>query len=175
MIPLPIDEHLPAVIGALSNGPCVAIRAPTGAGKTTRIPPALFNAGFAAGKQVVLLQPRRIAARAAAVRMAAEQGSALGSLVGYEVRFDRRSSASTKILAVTDGIFLRMLQADPLLERVGIVIFDEFHERNLNCDLALAIVRQVQSTVRPDLKIVVIVGDVAGANRGELSRQLSGR
>jgi ATP-dependent helicase HrpB len=156
MIPLPIDEHLPTVIGALTNGPCVAVRAPTGAGKTTRIPPALFNAGLAAGKQVLLLQPRRIAARAAAVRMAAEQGSALGTVVGYEVRFDRRSSAATKILAVTDGIFLRMLQADPLLEQVGIVVFDEFHERNLNCDLALAICRQVQSTVRPDLKIVVM-------------------
>src|SRR4051794_30232175 len=135
MIPLPIDEHLPAVIGALSNGPCVAIRAPTGAGKTTRVPPAIFRAGLAGGKQVMLLQPRRIAARAAAVRMAAEQGGALGTLgglVGYEVRFDRRASAATKILAVTDGVFLRMLQADPFLERVGVVVFDEFHERNLN-------------------------------------------
>src|SRR4051812_22227722 len=156
MIPLPIDEHLPAVISALQNGPCVAIRAPTGAGKTTRVPPAISKAGLAGGKQVVLLQPRRIAARAAAVRMATEQGGALGGLVGYEVRFDRRASAATKILAVTDGIFLRMLQADPFLERVGVVVFDEFHERNLNCDLALAIVRQVQNTVRPDLKIVVM-------------------
>jgi ATP-dependent helicase HrpB len=156
MKPLPIDDQLPALIDALANNSCAAVRAPTGAGKTTRVPPALLQAGQGAGKQIVLLQPRRIAARAAAARMAEEHGTPLGSTIGYEVRFERRASGATTILAVTDGVFLRMLQADPFLERVGTIIFDEFHERNLNADLALGIVRQVQTSVRPDLKLIVM-------------------
>ena len=161
MQPLPIDQHLPAIIAALTAHSCAVLRAETGAGKTTRVPPSLFDAGLAADKQIVLLQPRRLAARAAAARISQERGTKLGDETGYEVRFDRRTSRATRILAVTDGVFIRMLQSDPLLERVGIVIFDEFHERSLNSDLALAMVRRVQTEVRPDLKILVMSATLA--------------
>ena len=111
--------------------------------------------------QIVLLQPRRIAARAAAARISQERGTALGHFAGYEVRFDRRAGRDTRILAVTDGVFVRMLADDPLLERIGIVIFDEFHERTLNTDLALAMVRRVQQEVRPDLKLLAMSATLA--------------
>ena len=146
--------------------------AATGAGKTTRVPPALLDAGLAGDQQIILLQPRRIAARAAAARISQERGTALGNLAGYEVRFDRRAGRDTRILAVTDGVFVRMLADDPLLERVGIVIFDEFHERTLNTDLALAMVRRVQQEVRPDLKAARHVGHVGCPADGAVSRQL---
>ena len=161
MLPLPIDEHLPAVIAALQDHSCLVLCAATGAGKTTRVPPALFDAGLVGDRQIVLLQPRRIAARAAAARISQERGTALGEFAGYEVRFDRRTSRNTRILAVTDGVFVRMLADDPLLERVGIVIFDEFHERSLNSDLALAMVRRVQQEVRPDLKLIAMSATLA--------------
>ena len=161
MLPLPIDEHLPAVVAALQRHSCLVLCAATGAGKTTRVPPALFDAGLAGDRQIVMLQPRRIAARAAAARISHERGTALGEFAGYEVRFDRRTSRNTRILAVTDGVFVRMLADDPLLERVGIVIFDEFHERSLNSDLALAMVRRVQQEVRPDLKVVAMSATLA--------------
>jgi len=154
--PLPIDEVLPDLLAALRTNSSVVLKAPTGAGKTTRVPPAIFDAGLAGEGSVVMLEPRRIAARASARRIAFERGTQLGREVGYRVRFDEQVSAATRICVVTDGILLRRLQADPFLEGISVVIFDEFHERNLNCDLALGMVRRVQQTVRPDLKLVVM-------------------
>ncbi len=160
---LPIDDVLPQITAALRSAASVVIRAPTGAGKTTRIAPALLDAGLAGARQVILLQPRRVAARAAAARMSAERGKPLGDEVGYHVRFESRSGRQTRILVATEGVFLRWLQDDPFLERAGIVIFDEFHERNLNTDLALAMTRRVQQTVRPDLRMVVMSATLEAA------------
>lgn len=154
--PLPIDEVLPQLLSALRESQSVVLKAPTGAGKTTRVPPAVLDAGLAGNGSVFMLEPRRIAARASARRIAYERGVRLGDEVGYRVRFDEQVSDATRMHVVTDGILLRRLQSDPFLEGIGVVIFDEFHERNLNCDLALGMVRRVQQTVRPDLKIVVM-------------------
>jgi ATP-dependent helicase HrpB len=155
-LPLPIDEVLPQVVAALREHSALVLRAETGAGKTTRVPPALLDAGVAGEGQIVVLQPRRLAARAAATRIAFERGSPLGNEVGYQVRFDRRASAATRLLIVTEGVFVRRLRDDPFLEGVSIVVFDEFHERSLDADLALAMTRRVQREVRNDLKIVVM-------------------
>ncbi|MFL6237327.1 MAG: ATP-dependent helicase HrpB [Thermoanaerobaculia bacterium] len=158
--PLPIDEALPALIAALREGPAAVLIAPTGAGKTTRVPPALLAAGIGEGRRIVMLEPRRIAARAAARRMAEEGGQesqwTLGREVGYQVRFERRAGPETRILVVTEGILVQRLQADPFLEDVGAVIFDELHERNLQTDLSLAMARRVQRDARPDLKLLAM-------------------
>ncbi|HVK15114.1 MAG TPA: ATP-dependent helicase HrpB, partial [Gemmataceae bacterium] len=110
MIPLPIDAVLPRLVAALQTAPAVVLRAPPGAGKTTRVPPALLDAGFAAGRRILLLEPRRIAARAAARRMSAERGTRPGELFGWHVRFERQATRDTRVLAVTPGILLRTLQ-----------------------------------------------------------------
>jgi ATP-dependent RNA helicase HrpB len=154
--PLPIDSVLPQVVAAMRQLPAVVLQAPPGAGKTTRVPPALLDAGLAGDRQIVHLQPRRIAARTAARRMSAERGTVPGDLFGWHVRFERQASRNTRVLAVTPGILLRTLLDDPFLESSGIVIFDEFHERGLETDLAIGIVRLIQGNVRPDLKIVVM-------------------
>ncbi|MFO1002578.1 MAG: ATP-dependent helicase HrpB [Planctomycetaceae bacterium] len=160
---LPIDVVLPELVGALQTSNCVVLRAPAGAGKTTRVPPALLAAGLAGSKtdgktsgQIVMLEPRRIAARTAARRMAFELGERVGQTVGYRVRFEESVSRDTRILVVTEGVLLRRLQDDPFLEDIEIVVFDEFHERRLDSDLALAMVRRVQQTVCPELRIVVM-------------------
>lgn len=160
---LPIDVVLPNLVAALQTSNCVVLRAPAGAGKTTRVPPALLMAGLAGNKtagksngQIVMLEPRRIAARTAARRMAFERGERVGQTVGYRVRFEESVSRDTRILVVTEGVLLRRLQDDPFLEDIEIVVFDEFHERRLDSDLALAMVRRVQQTVRPELRIVVM-------------------
>jgi ATP-dependent helicase HrpB len=160
-IPLPIDAVLPELVRALRRQSCAVLRAPTGAGKTTRVPPAVLDAGLAGSGSVVMLEPRRLAARAAARRMADERGGRLGDEVGYQVRFDRRCGPHTRILAVTPGILIRMLQDDPFLESVGAVLFDEFHERSLENDLALGMVRLVQQTVRPELRLVAMSATLA--------------
>jgi ATP-dependent helicase HrpB len=156
LTPLPIDEVLPELVETLRTHSAAVLHAPTGAGKTTRVAPALWDAGLSGEKQIVMLEPRRLAARAAARRMAFERGDQVGGLIGYQVRFDSRASRETKLLTVTDGILLRRLQDDPFLEDVGIVIFDEFHERGLESDVCLAMTRRIQRDVRPDLKIVVM-------------------
>ncbi len=128
-----------------------------GAGKTTRVPPAVLDAGLANSLgQIVVLQPRRLAARAAATRIAEERGGKLGEEIGYQVRHESKVSARTRIIVCTEGVFLRRLQKDPMLENTAVVIFDEFHERNLDSDLALALVQQVRSELRPDLKLIVM-------------------
>lgn len=153
---LPIDAVLDDVVGALRRHSAVVLQAPPGAGKTTRVPLALLEAGFVApGGQILLLEPRRVAARAAAATMARSLGEAPGATVGYQVRFDRKSSAATRILVVTEGILTRRFADDALLDGVSVVILDEFHERSVHTDLCLALVKELLS-VRDDLKLVVM-------------------
>lgn len=158
---LPIDPVLPGIITALKGGNRLLLRAPAGAGKTTRVPPALLDAGLAGHGQILLLEPRRLAARAAARRMAQERGQSLGQDIGYHVRFERRAGPNTRILAITPGILLRWLQDDPFLSQAGIVLFDEFHERGADTDLALGMLRLVQESVRPELKLVLMSATLA--------------
>src|SRR5271156_378072 len=148
LMPLPIDTVLPDLLAALRRSVNVVLRAPTGAGKTTRVPPALLDGGIAADKRILMLEPRRLAARAAARRMAHERGENLGETIGFQVRFERAFSPRTRILVVTPGILLRLLHDDPFLETVGVVFFDEFHERGLDSDLVLGMTRLLQQTVR---------------------------
>jgi ATP-dependent helicase HrpB len=160
-VPLPIDPVLPELLAALRRQASAVLRAPTGAGKTTRVPPALLDAGLAEGGRILMLEPRRLAARAAARRMADEGGGRLGDEIGYQVRFDRQCGPRTRILVVTPGILIRLLHDDPFLESTCAVLFDEFHERGLESDLALGMVRLVQETVRPELRIVVMSATLA--------------
>jgi ATP-dependent helicase HrpB len=161
--PLPIDAHLPAIAAALRDAPCLVLRAPPGAGKTTRVPAALLDHGLAGDGQVWVLQPRRVAARTTAARIAEERGGRLGEEIGYQIRFERRTSARTRLVVMTEGVLVRRLLDDPFLDRVGVVVLDEFHERHLETDLALAMVRRVQQTVRPDLKLVVMSATLSTA------------
>ncbi|MBI5506641.1 MAG: ATP-dependent helicase HrpB [Deltaproteobacteria bacterium] len=153
---LPIDAVLADVVASLAQRPNLVLRAPTGAGKTTRVAPAILDSGFCGGT-VVLLQPRRVAARAAAARIALERGAGeLGEEIGYAVRFDRKVGPRTRLVAMTEGVFVRRLQDDPFLEGIGAVVFDEFHERSLDADLSLAMTRKVQREARTDLRLVVM-------------------
>lgn len=154
MQPLPIDDALPALLRALAEQRAAVLVAPPGAGKTTRVPGALRDAGITAD-EIVVLQPRRLAARLAATRVAHERRVALGAEVGYEVRFDRKVSAATRLRFVTEGVLVRQLLADPQLRGVGAVLIDEFHERHLEGDLALALVARLRQA-RPELALVVM-------------------
>ena len=159
MLPLPIDKVLPDVVAALRTSRSLVLVAPPGAGKTTRVPPAVLKAGLLANREhpnLVMLQPRRVAARASAQRIAEEQGWELGREVGYHVRFERKMGSDTRLRVLTEGILSRQLLADPFLDGVGCVILDEFHERSLHTDLAIAMLREVQQTVRPDLVLIVM-------------------
>ena len=155
-VPLPIDAVLPEVLGALRTKGAAVLLAPPGAGKTTRVPPAILDADLCPGQRILVLQPRRVAARAAAHRVATERGTTLGDEIGYAVRFERKRSARTRIEFLTEGLLTRRIQADPFLEGVGCVIFDEFHERSLHADLGLAMLREVRRDLRPALKLVVM-------------------
>jgi ATP-dependent helicase HrpB len=169
--PLPIDPVLPDLLAAVRDHRAAVLRAPTGAGKTTRVPPALVEGGPAGSGTVVMLEPRRVAARAAARRMAAEHGSPLGDVYGYQVRFDRKAGPRTRVLVVTPGILLRLLHDNPFLEGVAGVVFDEFHERGLDSDLALGMVKLVRENVRPDLLAVVMSATI---DPGPVSAYLGG-
>jgi ATP-dependent helicase HrpB len=153
---LPIDASLPRFLAAYAASSAVILRAPTGAGKTTHVPPAIIEAGLADDGLVVMLEPRRVAARAAARRMANESGTPLGERFGYQVRFDRKSSSRTRVLVATPGVLIRKLQESPFLDGIACVVFDEFHERGLEADLVLGMVRLIQENVRPELKVVVM-------------------
>ena len=153
---LPIQDCLAEVIAALAAERPVILRAPPGAGKTTGVPPALINGKCLPDGQVILLQPRRIAARAAAHRLSRLAGESVGGTYGYHVRFDRNVSSQTKVVAMTTGILLRRLTSDPLLEDVGCVILDEVHERSLELDLARGMLHRVRTTLRPELRLVVM-------------------
>ena len=132
---LPVQACLPDLCAALAREQPVILRAPPGAGKTTGVPPAILETAAAAEGQVLLLQPRRMAARAAAHRLADQEGGSVGDTYGYHVRFDRKVSRGTKLIAMTTGVLVRQLIADPLLEQVSCVILDEFHERSIETDL----------------------------------------
>ena len=159
--PLPIDTVLTALRSALTAHATVLLSAPPGAGKTTRVPPALLDAPWLNGKRILMLEPRRLAARAAARYMAREMGEAVGRTVGYRTRLDTKVSAATRIEVVTEGILTRMIQSDPALAEVACVIFDEFHERSLNADLGLALVRESQQALRQDLRVLVMSATLA--------------
>lgn len=154
--PLPIHEILPGLKTALPRFRRVVIKAPTGAGKSTQVPQMLLDHGLCGRGCIVVLQPRRIAARMLARRVAAERGSAPGEEVGYHVRFDNCCGRNTRIRFETDGILLRQMTSDPALGGVGTIVFDEFHERHLYGDLMLGIASRLQKTVRPDLNLVVM-------------------
>jgi ATP-dependent helicase HrpB len=153
--PLPIDELKDGLIAACGRVRRIVLRAPTGSGKSTRIPQMLLDLGLVEG-QIVVLQPRRIAARMLASRIAQERGGRLGGEVGYQIRFERMESAQTRIKFVTEALLLRQMASDPELKGIGAVVFDEFHERNLHSDVALALARRLQETHRPDLLIIAM-------------------
>jgi len=159
---LPIDEVLEELLAALRERGNAVLQAPPGAGKTTRVPPALARSDIAAGGQILVLEPRRIAARAAARRIADEQGWALGREVGWQIRFERNFAPETRVLFVTEGILVQRLQRDPFLDGIGAVLFDEFHERSLFADLSLALVRRVQLEARPELRLLPMSATLDG-------------
>src|SRR5258707_453581 len=150
--PLPVDVLMPEIISSLQRNRNLVVEAPAGAGKTTRVPPALL--GIVSG-EVVVLEPRRIAARLAARRVASELGERVGETAGYQVRFEEAVGPRTRIRFVTEGILTRRLLSDPELRGVDTVVLDEFHERHLDSDLALALLKRLQKT-RPGLRIVVM-------------------
>src|ERR1700722_1157125 len=158
MTPLPIDEFLPEIVRAAASARAAVIVAPPGAGKTTRVPPAILAANLLSKDHpnLTMLQPRRAAARAAAQRIAEENNWDLGRQVGYHIRFERRLSAATRLRVLTEGILTRQLIDDPFLEGIGAVVLDEFHERGIHTDLAIALLREVKQTVRNDLILLVM-------------------
>lgn len=164
---LPIHAVLDDLKAALADAEAVVLAAPPGAGKTTVVPLALLDQPWLAGAKILVLEPRRLAARAAAERMAATLGEKAGDRVGYRTRLQSRIGPTTRIEVITEGVFTRMILDDPGLEGVGAVLFDEFHERSLDADLGLALARDSQSVLRPDLKLVVMSAtlDIAGIAR----------
>lgn len=168
---LPIDALLPGVLAALVGSRSVVIEAPPGAGKTTRVPAALLDGGAAGGGEVWVLEPRRLAARLSARRVAEERGERLGETVGYQVRFEEVAGPRTRVRFLTEGVLTRRLLSDPKLERAGVVVLDEFHERHLQADLALALLKRLQSGARPGLKLVAMS---ATLDAGPLAEYLDG-
>jgi ATP-dependent helicase HrpB len=168
---LPVDEALPRLKQALQSRNAAVLVAPPGAGKTSRVPLALLDASWLAGRKIVMQEPRRLAARAAARRMAATLGEPVGETVGYRVRLDTKVGPRTRIEVVTDGLFLRLLQDDPSLDGVGCVIFDELHERGLETDLSFALVREAQTALREDLRVIAMS---ATLDPGPVSDRLGG-
>ena len=153
---LPIDPLVPEIVSELKRSGNLVLIAPPGAGKTTRVPPALLRAQLAGSKEIVVLQPRRLPTRLAARRVAEELGETLGERVGYQIRFEDVSGPATRLRFVTEGVLERRLFSEPLIPGVAVVVLDEFHERHLAADLALALLRKLQQTHRPDLKLLVM-------------------
>ncbi|MEW6453762.1 MAG: ATP-dependent helicase HrpB [Pseudomonadota bacterium] len=165
---LPIDDALPQLVAALLKSSATVLVAPPGAGKTTRVPLVLMDEPWAAGKKILVLEPRRIAARAAAERMAATLGERVGDTVGLRVRFGSKVSKKTRVEVVTEGVFTRLILDDPSLDGIAAVLFDEFHERSLDADLGLALARDAQQGLREDLKLLVMSATLDGARVGKL-------
>src|SRR5256885_1638973 len=153
--PLPIDEHVSEIVAHVRRARTAVIVAPPGSGKTTRIPPALAKMG-----RTILLQPRRVAARALARRIAQERGWRIGEEIGWQIRLERRFSERTRLLVATEGILTARLQSDPLLSDFEVIVLDEFHERSIHADLALALARQAM-LARGDLALVVMSATIA--------------
>src|SRR2546423_6129424 len=160
---LPIDALLPEVVESLRRAPNLVIEAPPGAGKTTRVPPAVLDAGVAGRGEVIALEPRRLAARMAARRVAEERGEKLGETVGYQIRFEGVAGPRARLRFLTEGVLTRRLLSDPRLEGVACVVLDEFHERHLQADLALALLRRLQQGERPELKVVAMSATLGAA------------
>ncbi len=167
---LPVETVVEDLQKALSEHPCAVLQAPPGAGKTTCVPLALLNAPWLGGRKIVMLAPRRLAARAAAARMADLISENVGRTVGYRVRMDSRVSAATRIEVVTEGVLTRMLQGDSALEGTGLVIFDEYHERNLDADLGLALCLDMQGVLNRDLRLLVMSATI---ETGPVARMLN--
>ena len=172
--PLPIDAVLDELGRTLTANNAAVLVAPPGAGKTTRVPLALLDAPWLKGKKIIMLEPRRIAARASAERMARTLGERAGETVGYRVRFGSKISRATRIEVVTEGIFSRQILDDPELNGVAAVLFDEFHERSLDADLGLALARDAQTGLREDLRILVMSATLDGARVGKVARRRAG-
>jgi len=158
----PIDDILPQLCSALAVHTRLVLEAPPGAGKTTQVPPALLDQAWLAGRRILVLEPRRIAARSAAEFMAAQRAEAVGATVGYRIRMESRVSAATRIEVITEGILTRMLQDDPELDGIGAIVFDEFHERHLHGDFGAALALDVQANLRPDLRLVIMSATLDG-------------
>ena len=165
---LPVDAALPALRDALRTRACAVLEAPPGAGKSTVVPLALLTEPWAQGKRLLLLEPRRIAARAVAARMAQTLGESPGGTVGYRMRLETRVSRATRIEVVTEGVLTRLLQEDAALEGVAAVIFDEFHERSLQADLGLALCLDARAQLAPALRLLVMSATLDGAAVGRL-------
>jgi ATP-dependent helicase HrpB len=165
---LPIDTALPELTSALAARNVAVLVAPPGAGKSTRVPLVLAREPWASGKKIIVLEPRRLAARAAATRMAMTLGEQVGETVGYRVRFGSKISRATRIEVVTEGVFTRRVLDDPGLDGVAALLFDEFHERSLDADLGLALARDVQTGLREDLRLVVMSATLDGARVARL-------
>jgi ATP-dependent helicase HrpB len=159
---LPIEPLLPAIRDALAGGTALVLQAAPGAGKTTVVPPSLLDAHWLGGRSIVMLEPRRLATRAAAHRIADLRGERVGETVGYRMRGDTRVGRHTRLEVVTEGVLTRRLQRDPTLDGVGLLIFDEFHERSLDADLGLALALRTQSLVRDDLRVLVMSATLDG-------------
>ena len=164
LIALPIDPFIEPIREAVRRSRAVVVTAAPGAGKTTRVPPALIEAG-----KVILLQPRRVAARAIAARIAAERGWTLGREVGWQIRLDRKFTADTRLLVVTEGILTARLQTDPLLSEFATIVIDEFHERSIHADVAIALAKQAWRA-RADLRIAVMSATLDSRAASEIGR-----
>src|SRR5258707_488363 len=158
----PIDEALAPLRAALLHGRSAVLQAPPGAGKSTVVPLALLDEPWARGKRILMLEPRRLAARAVAQRMSQTLGEPVGRTIGYRMRMDTRVSRDTRVEVVTEGVLTRMLQNDPALEGIAAVIFDEFHERSLQADLGLALVLDARENLTPDLRVLVMSATLDG-------------
>ena len=152
----PVETIIPQIRDSLERNRDVVLRAPPGSGKTTCVPPALLDAPFLKGKKILMLEPRRLAARSCAAYIARKLGEGVGETVGFQVRLERKVSARTRLEIVTEGLLAQRLVSDPELADVGLLVFDEFHERSLACDLGFAMAVDVRRALRPDLRLLVM-------------------
>lgn len=170
LLPLPIDKLIPQILSSLEEKPNLVLQASPGSGKTTRVPPALLDAHFRKSGEILVLEPRRLAAKASAERIAHELGEPIGERIGYQFRFEKVMGRKTLVKFLTEGLFLRQLLNNPSLEGIAAVVLDEFHERHLHSDIAFGFLKTLQKTVRPDLRIVVMS---ATLDTGKLSAALN--